>query len=120
MWNLSGNDIQRAKDEIIGRRAAIQARYDSEMKEVEADLARIETFERAAVDFVASFKGDEAAPAAEPPPAAPPAADAAASGESSPASGEIPAEASAEAEKAAAAKGSSRWRMRLGAAEGAS
>ena len=51
MWHLSGDDIQRAKEELKGRRAAIKAHYDSEMKQLEADIAAIETFELAAVDF---------------------------------------------------------------------
>src|SRR5689334_3298722 len=78
MWNLSGDDVQRAKEELKGRRAAIQARYDSEMKQLEAAIADIETFERAAVNFVASFKGEEAPPAAAEPAPATAAADTAA------------------------------------------
>src|SRR2546428_11045080 len=67
MWNLSGDDIQRAKEELKGRRAAIKAHYDSEMKQLEADIAAIETFERAAVNFVSNFKGqDESSATAEP------------------------------------------------------
>ena len=71
MWNLSGDDVQRAKEELKGRRAAIQARYDSEIKQLETAIADLETFERAAVNFVSSFKAEDA-PAvavAEPAPA---------------------------------------------------
>ena len=71
MWNLSGDDVQRAKEELKGRRAAIQARYDSEIKQLETAIADLETFERAAVNFVTSFKAEDA-PAvsvAEPTPA---------------------------------------------------
>jgi hypothetical protein len=120
MWNLTGDDIQRAKDELVGRRAAIKARYDSEMKQLEADLASLETFERAAVNFVSNFKGEEAPPegVAEPTPAAATVAADVASEERGSASGEAPAEENAEAEKAAAAKSSSRWRMRLSPTEG--
>jgi hypothetical protein len=126
MWNLSGDDIQRAKEELKGRAAAIKARYDKEMKQLEADIAAIETFERAAVDFVSNFKGqDEAsAVAADPAPAAEQVvADTA--GERSGSTDEAAqieqnaaAEASPVAEAPASGKGSSRWRMRLGAAEG--
>ena len=30
MWNLTGNDIEQAKEQLKGRRAAIKARYDEE------------------------------------------------------------------------------------------
>src|SRR5947207_10710497 len=69
-WNLNGEDIQRAKEELKGRRAAIQARFDNEMKQLEADIADLETFERFAVKFVTDFKGEEEAAAAAAEPAA--------------------------------------------------
>lgn len=115
MWNLTGDDVQRAIEELKGRRAAIQARYDSEMKQLEADLADLDAFERLAVKIVADYVG-EAAPSAI-------AAAAVPSAENSPPR-QMPAEPSAEAEPAAGTepagtpKGSSRWRMRLGAGEG--
>jgi hypothetical protein len=95
MWNLSGDDIAKAKAELNGRRAAIQAKYDGEIKKLESDLAALETFERAAMKFVSDFKDDGAA-------AAETAADAAPDGAAEP--GE---------------KGSSRWRMHLGARDAA-
>jgi hypothetical protein len=100
------------------------------MKQLEADIAAIETFERAAVDFVSNFKGEDEPPAplAEPTPVAEEVAAPSAAEPSSPTNGEIPVEQSAEAEAApkpapipesrAAEKGSSRWRMRLNANEG--
>ena len=115
MWNLTGDDVQRAKEELKGRRAAIQARYESELKQLESAIADIETFERAAVNFVANFKGDEgpSATVADPEPAAEKiVADVAGeppSAEAGPAAGPEPV---------AAEKSSSRWRMRLSAAEG--
>jgi hypothetical protein len=130
MWNLSGDDIQRAKEELKGRRAAIKAHYDDEMKKLEADIAAIETFERAAVNFVSNFKGEEepAVAVAEPAPAAKPVSADGASEPSSPISTEPPIELSAEpaaasdpariSDPAAGGKGSSRWRMRLGSTEG--
>jgi peptidoglycan hydrolase CwlO-like protein len=129
MWNLSGDDIQKAKEELKGRRAAIQARYDTELKQLEREIADLEAFERAAVNMISHLKGEEAPPAvAEPAP--PRAAEpvAAAESEAEPAtaaSEETPAEQGAAAEPAADARpapgerGSSRWRMRLGTTEGA-
>ena len=121
MWNLTGDDVQRAKEELKGRRAAIQARYDSELKHLESAIADIETFERAAVNFVANFKGEDglSATVADPEPAAentvaavasePPTSAEPTSAEAAPAAGPEPV---------AAEKSSSRWRMRLSAAEG--
>lgn len=126
MWNLTGDDIQRAKEELKGRRDAIKAHYDDEMKKLEADIAAIETFERAAVNFVSNFKGEEepAATIADPKPAAEPVAADSVSTPSSSTSGETAVEESAEAgpapqpEPVAHEKSSSRWRMRLSASEG--
>jgi hypothetical protein len=130
MWNLTGDDIQRAKEELKGRRDAIKAHYDDEMKKLEADIAAIETFERAAVDFVSNFKGEvePSAHVADPAPAAEPVVADSASAPRGRASGETPVEESAEAEPApqpaaepepvAHEKSASRWRMRLSASEG--
>src|SRR5713101_3918508 len=130
MWHLTGDDIQRAKEELKGRRAAIKAHYDNEMKQLETDIAAIETFERAAENFVSNFKAEDepAATVADPEPAAEPVAAADSVNEkSSPASAQTPVEQSAEAEAAAepapipepaaGGKGSSRWRMRLSTTE---
>src|SRR5580765_1555473 len=124
MWNLSGDDVTRAKEELKGRRAAIQARYESELKQLESAIADIETFERTALTFVANFKGEEPPPAlaAEPVPA-PETAAAASPGEQSSAEPEQAAASEpagtepAANERASGEKGSSRWRMRLSAAE---
>jgi hypothetical protein len=131
MWNLSGDDVQRAKEELKGRRAAIQARYESELKQLETAIVDIETFERTALTFMSNFRGEEAPPAqvAEPVPAPESAAADGAgepsSAESAPVQAAVPEPAASEAaagepaanEKAANEKGSSRWRMRLSAAE---
>src|SRR5437764_13334805 len=104
-WNLNGEDIQRAKEELKGRRAAIQARFDNEMKQLAADIADLETFESLAVKFVTDFKGEEEAAAvvAEPAPAAAPEPVAAVEAvpEAAAAPNAEPAVASAEAEPAA-------------------
>jgi hypothetical protein len=125
MWNLTANDVQRAKEELKGRRAAIQARYENELKQLEVDIGDLETFERFAVKFVADFKGEEApvAPAveavtmaaeaaAEPPAAAP---DTAPNPEIVEASSDnVAPMPSADS---GPRKGTSRWRMHLGTGE---
>jgi hypothetical protein len=131
MWNLSGDDVQRAKEELKGRRAAIQARYESELKQLESAIADIETFERTALTFVANFKGEEVPPAQVAEPASvleTVAADNAgeqSSAEPGPEQAAVSEPAASEpavsepvgSERTAGEKGSSRWRMRLSNAE---
>jgi hypothetical protein len=59
MWNLGGDDIGRAKEEIKSRPYAIQACYDNEMRQLAADLADLKSFERLAVGLVPRFKGED-------------------------------------------------------------
>jgi hypothetical protein len=116
MWNLSGDDIQRAKEELKGRRAAVQARYDSEMKQLDSKIDEIEAFERAAQAFLANFQVGDGGEAAADEAAAEPAG-----------AGEREDEAAAEPAgdqgvdaargRAPAENRSSRWRMRLGTSE---
>jgi hypothetical protein len=117
MWNLTPDALLRVKEELKGRRAAIQARYADEVKAIEADLEEIENLERVAYSFAVKHLNDEEQAAAE--------ADAAQVSEPEP-EAEPVAVAALEplAEDAVAAenggresKGSSRWRMRLGATE---
>ena len=125
MWNLTADDVQRAKEELTGRRAAIQARYENELKQLEVDLADLETFERFAVKFVADFKGEQAAapPAAAAPVAAAPVAAEAAPAEPDTAPAPEAVQVSSETLAAVASidtgprKGSSRWRMHLGSGD---
>jgi hypothetical protein len=63
MWNISLDDIVRAKEEAKGRRAAIEARYTAEIKALETDLAEIETLERVATAFASRHKADAEAEA---------------------------------------------------------
>jgi hypothetical protein len=127
MWNLNGDDVQRAKEELKGRRAAIQARYENELKQLEVDIVELETFERFAVKFVSDFKAEDApqTAVAEPSPPVETAAAEAAGEQPSPASPDGPGEPSAEPETAASAeptggqRSSSRWRMRLNTGEAA-
>jgi len=58
MWSLSLDDIQRIKEELKGRRAALRARYDDDVQTLEADLANIETLELAANLFVAKYRSE--------------------------------------------------------------
>jgi hypothetical protein len=104
MWNLTPDYIQQVKEELKGRRDAIQARYADELKRLEADLEEIETLERVAYGFAAKHlpnpadeapePGSDASEVAvlQPSPAEPVAADAVPDG-----------------------KGLSRWRLRLDA-----
>jgi hypothetical protein len=104
MWNLTPDYIQQVKEELKGRRDAIQARYADELKRLEADLAEIETLERVAYDFAVKHlpQAGEVTPEAEAE-----AQDVAAL-QASPAD-------SAAADPAADGKGLSRWRLRLDA-----
>ena len=62
MWNITPNDVELAKEELKGRRAAIQARYDDETQKLKAELDDIEALERVATAF-AQRHNREAAPA---------------------------------------------------------
>jgi hypothetical protein len=60
MWSLCLDEIERVKEELKGRRAAVKARYEGELQAIEADLANIETLELAATLFVSRHQGAEA------------------------------------------------------------
>jgi hypothetical protein len=66
MWNITPEDVDRVKEELKGRHAAIQARYDDEIHKLGAELDDIEAFERVATAFAERHKQDEAAASAEP------------------------------------------------------
>lgn len=113
MWNLTGDDLQRAKDDLKGRRASLQAHYDSEASRLDGELADIERVERFATNLASNHKDDAPlTPAVEPALAAreapPPEA----------ASEQTPVEQSTDAAAAPSEERSpSRWRMRLSAEE---
>ena len=65
MWNLTPDYIQQVKEELKGRRAAIEARHGDELKAIAADLDEIETLERIAYNFAVKHLPD--APLADPP-----------------------------------------------------
>jgi hypothetical protein len=113
MWNLTGDDLRRAKEELKGRRAALQAHYDSEVSRLDVELTDIERVERFAVNFTSNYKDDApwtraVDPALAAREAAPPEA----------ASEHTPVEQSTDAAAALSEeKSPSRWRMRLSAEE---
>ena len=120
MWNLNGDDIQKAKADLETRRASLKTEYEEKVKQVDAELADIEAVERVAVNFVSTRKGETPAPVeAEPAKAA--------DKEPSPADGvtemktaEKPDENASDKEDKPASDAApveqkgSRWRMRLG------
>jgi len=121
MWNLNGDDIQKAKADLETRRASLKTEYEEKVKQVDAELADIEAVERVAVNFVSTRKGEMPAASVE--------AEAAktADKEPSPADGvteikaaEKPDENSSDKEDKPASDAApveqkgSRWRMRLG------
>jgi hypothetical protein len=122
MWNLNGNDIQKAKEQLEARRTTLKAEYEEEMKRIDTELADIDTVERVAVNFVSGRKSDDAPPKAEAEP------EKAADKESSPFDGAAEMKSSMDADKPAdissdphdkpangpAEQKGSRWRMRLG------
>jgi hypothetical protein len=124
MWNLNGDDIKNAKEQLETRRVKLKADYEEELKRIDGELADIETVERVAVNFVSGRKNPDAPPKAEAEPEKPADKDSSASDGmaemKSSAAAEKPTEnASAKEDKPAGEtapteqKGS-RWRMRLG------
>src|SRR5262245_17803810 len=66
MWSITSTELELAKEELKGRRAALEAKYAKDIEGVDADLAEIETFERAATAFAVKHKADAAEVAAMP------------------------------------------------------
>jgi len=68
MWNLNPDYIQQVKEELKGRRAAIEARLADELKGIAADLEEIEKLESVAYAFAVKHLPHltPAAPADEP------------------------------------------------------
>jgi hypothetical protein len=108
MWNLTPDYIQQVKEELKGRRAAIEARYADELKSIASDLEDIEQLERIAYAFAVKHLP-------EPKPEEPVSEPAAEMAELQPAPAEpVSPESEPEGEKASNPKGGlSRWRMRL-------
>ena len=68
MWNLNPDCVQQVKEELKGRRAAIEARLADELKGIAADLEEIEKLENVAYAFAVKHLPQltPAAPADEP------------------------------------------------------
>jgi hypothetical protein len=56
MWSLTSTELELAKEELKGRRAALEARYAKDIQGLDIDLAEIETLERAATAFALKHK----------------------------------------------------------------
>jgi hypothetical protein len=124
MWNLNGDDIKNAKEQLETRRVKLKADYEEELKRIDGELADIETVERVAVNFVSGRKGDNPASAGEAEPEKAMEKDSSASDGMAEMKGSAATEKSAESgtgkeDKPAGETGpmeqkGSRWRMRLG------
>jgi hypothetical protein len=66
MWNLTPDYIQQVKEELKGRRAAVEARVADELKAIAADLEEIETLERIAYSFAVKHLPEPHPAAGEP------------------------------------------------------
>jgi hypothetical protein len=69
---LRSDDIQQATAELKSQRAAIRARYDYEMKQLETEIGDLEMLEDSVLNFVSNYKVEDGASAtvADPGPAA--------------------------------------------------
>jgi hypothetical protein len=124
MWNLNGDDIKNAKEQLETRRVKLKADYEEELKRIDGELADIETVERVAVNFVSGRKGDNPASAGEAEPEKATEKDSSASDGMTEMKGPTGTEKSVESgtgkeDKPAGEMGpmeqkGSRWRMRLG------
>jgi uncharacterized protein YecE (DUF72 family) len=107
MWKLTPEYIEQVKEELKGRRAAIQARHADELRALEEDIAELESLEKLAYAVAVKHVpiSDEAEDLREP---------------ELPAIAELQGSAAEPADVATArpepeVKGLSRWRMRLDA-----
>ena len=66
MWNITSNNIQRAKDQLQLRHAEMETRYAEEKKALDAELAVIERLEHAASEFMLRHNREEGVIASEP------------------------------------------------------
>lgn len=69
MWNITYDDVQRAKEQARLRRAEIEERYAEELKAAEAECAQIEALERVAAEFALKHKPQDSDAAATAQPA---------------------------------------------------
>ena len=89
---LRSDDIQQATAELRSQRAAIRARFDYEMKQLESKIGDLETLEHSVLNFVSNYKVEDGSSAtvADPGPAAEKVAGEIASAQSSSTSSETP------------------------------
>jgi hypothetical protein len=66
MWNLTPEYIDQVKEELKGRRAAIQARHADELKSLEKDIAELEALERLAYSVAVKHLPEAIEPAPAP------------------------------------------------------
>ena len=58
VWNqLTPNDIERAKTDLVARRAEMLTRHAEELNALDADQTQLETLEQAIAAFAAKFSG---------------------------------------------------------------
>jgi hypothetical protein len=65
MWNITSNNVQRAKDRLQLRRAEIETRYAEDKAALDGEFAVIETLERAASEFMLRHSRENGAIASE-------------------------------------------------------
>ena len=76
MWNITSNNVQRAKERLELRRTEIETRYAEEKEALDAEFAVVETLERAASEFMLKLNRENGAIPLEPPaPTDPPGGD---------------------------------------------
>ena len=115
MWNLNGNDIKKAKDELEARRATLKSKYEEEMKQIDTELSDIEAVERVAVNFVSNRKPGDASPKSDESGKDESSSFDGAAEMKNSTDGEKGSESGSEShDKPAAEQKGSRWRMRLG------
>jgi hypothetical protein len=60
MWSITSTELELAREELKSRRAAMETKYTRDIEDLDADLAEIETFERAATAFAVKQKAEAA------------------------------------------------------------
>jgi hypothetical protein len=66
MWNITSNNVQRAKEQLQQRRTEIETRFAEEKEALDAEFAVIETLERAASEFMLKLNRENGAIPVEP------------------------------------------------------
>ncbi len=61
MWTITSEDVARAKERIMERRAEAEAKYAEALKSLDSELAEIDAMERFAGDFAGKYGGEESA-----------------------------------------------------------